>query len=65
MVTSSKWKDRVDLKIYHLDEDDRPGEKSHHIPAGLVVINGRTRLTEITTDKFFRALEQESSQKSA
>lgn len=58
MLNESGWKDKVDLKIYHLDENLEPGKKYQPVDEGTVIINGKTRLANITTYSFFRALEQ-------
>ncbi len=58
MLEQSGWKDRVELKIYHLDEDPRPGEKYQPVDGDTVVINGKIRLNGVTTYGFFRALEE-------
>ncbi len=57
MLEQSAWKDRVELKIYHLDNDPRPGEKYRPIDGETVVINGK-KLNGITTYGFFHALEE-------
>ena len=58
MLEQSAWKDKVELKIYHLDEDPRPGEKYRPVEPETVIINGKTRLNGVTTYGFFRALEE-------
>ena len=58
MLEQSAWKDKVELKIYHLDEDPRPGEKYQPVEPETVIINGKTRLNGVTTYGFFRALEE-------
>ena len=58
MLKESAWKDKVELKIYHLDEDPEPGEKYQPVLGGTVIINGKTRLNTITTYGFFHALEE-------
>jgi hypothetical protein len=57
MLEESAWKNRVELKIYHLDEDPRPGEKYQPVEGGTVVIGGK-KLNSINTYSFFRALEE-------
>jgi len=58
MLEQSAWKDKVELKIYHLDEDPRPGQKYQPVDGDTVVINGKIRLNGVTTYGFFRALEE-------
>jgi hypothetical protein len=58
MLKESAWKDKAELKIYHLDEDPRPGEKYQPVEGSTVIINGKTRLNMITTYGFFHSLEE-------
>ena len=58
MLEQSAWKDKVELKIHHLDEDPRPGQKYQPVEGETVIINGRIRLNGVTTYGFFRALEE-------
>lgn len=62
MIDGSKWKDRVDLIIYHLDEDPGPGQKYQPIIGDTVVINQKKKIEGVTTDSFFRALEEVGKQ---
>ena len=60
MLNESEWKDKVDLKIYHLDENPESGKKYHPLSDSgeTVIVSGKVRLNNITTYSFFRALEQ-------
>jgi hypothetical protein len=57
MLKESDWKDKVELKIYHLDEDPHPGEKYQPVLGSTVIINGQ-KLNGLTTYSFFHALEE-------
>ena len=57
MLNESAWQDKVELKIYHLDEDARPGEKYQPVEGSTVAIDGK-KLDSITTYSFFRAMEE-------
>lgn len=62
MLNESAWKDKVELKIYHLDEDPRPGRKYQPVESSTVVVNGK-KLSKITPYAFFQALEEAEKSK--
>ena len=57
MLNESVWMDKVELKIYHLDEDPRPGANYQPVEGSTVIVNGK-KLNNITTYAFFHALEE-------
>jgi hypothetical protein len=57
MLNESAWKDRVELRIYHLDEDRRLAEKFGPVAGSTVLIDGK-KLNGLTTYGFFHALEE-------
>ena len=57
MLNESVWKDKVEFKIYHLDEDPALSEKYGPVEGSTVVINGK-KLSALTTYGFFKALEE-------
>ena len=65
MLEQSKWKDRVEIKIHHLYEDPRPGEKYQPVEGDTVIVNGKHRLNGVTTYGFFRALEEAEKESTA
>jgi hypothetical protein len=57
-ATSSAWHDKVDLKVYHLDQDPLPARKYGAITGATVIINQGNKITHISTDALKQAFEQ-------
>jgi hypothetical protein len=58
-ATSSAWHDKVELVVYHLDQDPAPGRKYAPITGATVIINQHNKIMRISLDALKRAFEQE------
>lgn len=57
-LANGKWKDRVELKIYYLQQDPTPALKYEPILGATVIIGGRVKITDVTLENVNRALTE-------
>ena len=60
MIEEQPWKDQIDFRIYHLDEDPKPARKyDFFITWSTVVVNERLKVVDMTRDKVLQAIQLE------
>jgi hypothetical protein len=57
-ATSSAWNDKVDLKVYHLDQDPAPARQYGAIKGATVIVNHSNKITQMNKDVLKQAFEQ-------
>jgi hypothetical protein len=58
LTQTDKWKERVQLQIYYLDNNPAAGDIYAPITAGAAVINQKTKLARVTIPALTDVLEQ-------